>query len=209
VEEEVLSLASDPPRNNTPYALVASLVAVVLVVLFVVSQRMDSGAHHYDTTAANQALVTAAPTTTGVPVAKFAAADAHFRAVFPATPKRSVQSFSDGGKRYSMTIYQSETPDSLFAIGTMPLAPGTPFDLESALDGTAFLMGARVGSRYEKTFAGHPAYEAVIAAGCGCDLVKAFMMMVRTDDHVAFIFGGADTDSEGRYVAFRNSVEFA
>jgi hypothetical protein len=107
-----------------------------------------------------------------------------------------------------MTMYDNTNHDSEFLIGSVQLAPGAPFDLEAALDGTAFLMGARVGSRYEKKFQGNEAYEAVIAAGCSCDLVKAFMMLVRTNDRVTFVFGGADTNSEDRYVAFRDSIEF-
>jgi len=210
VEEEVFSLAPESSKpKNASYIAIGVIAAVVAALLFVVSQKMDSGAHHYDTTAARQELVTAAPTTstTVVAVNKFTAADSHFRASFPANPKRSVQSFSVAGKRYAMTMYENENNDSFFAIGSMALAPGTPFNLEAALDGTAYLMGARVGSRYEKKFQGNDAYEAVIAAGCGCDLVKAFMMLVRTNDRVMFVFGGADGDSEARYVAFRDSIE--
>jgi multidrug resistance efflux pump len=102
VEEEVFSLAPETPRKNASYVAIGVLVAIVAAFLFVVSQKMDSGAHHYDTAAANQDLVTAAPTTstTVVAVNKFTAGDAHFRASFPANPKRSVQSFTGGdGKR--------------------------------------------------------------------------------------------------------------
>jgi hypothetical protein len=213
VEEEVFSLApeSDSPRNKTAsYVVIGVIAAVVATFLFVVSSRMDSGAHHYDTAAAEQDLVTVVPTTstTVVAVNKFTAADAHFRASFPANPKRSSKFFTVEGKRYDMTFYENDNADSVFVVGSMSLPAGTSFNLGAALDGTAYLMGARVGSRFEKKFQGNDAYEAVIAAGCSCDLVKAFMMIVRANDRVTFIFGGADGDSEARYVAFRDSIEF-
>jgi hypothetical protein len=209
VQSEVPTPA--PASKNPAYAGIALLVAAVLVALFVLSQRMDSGAHHYDTAAANQDLVTLVTTTTTPAQAalKFTAADAHFRAAFPGTPKRSVESVkADDGKTYAMTVYEEATDDSYFAIGSMPLPSTASLDLEAMMDGTAYVMGARVGSRYAKTFRGNEAYEAVIAAGCACDLEKAFMMLVRSNDRVTFIFGGADTNSEARYVAFRDSVEF-
>jgi hypothetical protein len=212
VQQDVFSLAPEEPtevapRNKTSVIVVGVLAAVALVAVFLFSQRMDNNARHYDTSAAGQPLVTLAPTSTAVPVPKFYAADARFRAVFDHPPKRTVESFTVDGKRYSMTVYDETNADSELSIGSMPLAPGTQEDLQKDLEGVATIVGARIGSTYAKTFQGNQAYEGVIAAGCGCDLVKAFMMIVRTNDRVVFIFGGADQNSEQRYVAFRDSVE--
>ena len=216
MQQEVFSLAPDDhpvdlaARKPAAVVAIGVMAAVVLVALFFVSQRFDSGAHHYDTAASQETLPTLRPQVPAPPAVtagKFYAADARFRAVFDRTPARSVQSFTAAGNKLSMTIYDEDNADSELTIGSMPLPANVPFDLRAGLEGMASVVHAELGSTYSKTFQGNDAYEGVIAAGCGCDLVKAFMMIVRTNDRVVFIFGGADHNSEQRYVAFRDSIE--
>jgi hypothetical protein len=228
VQQEVFSLAPEdhseeaPARKPAPFAAIGVMVAVVLVALFFVSERFDSGAHHYDTAAAQQTLPTAAPDITASPSIGATAQPAAtpttptgdvplstkftglgFRASFPVTPVRGTQSSSFGPVTMSVTTYIADTAGASYAIGVIPLGSTDTVDLMGAYRGGAAGMGGTVQTANVTTFRGYPAVEGEMASPDGP--VRA--LVLRAPERVLMIFVQSDTQLLNRYNAFRDSIE--
>jgi hypothetical protein len=195
----------------------------VLGALFVVSQRFESSAHHYDTVAAARTLPTAAPGITAPPATmpptrafttppsttppvtttpKFTGRG--FRAAFPGTPQPGSTSFDVGAVHFNAKLYVYNAPDAGYVVSSIEGAGDIcSCALEQLLQGSAAGMHGTVTSSHPTTFQGYDAYEGVATSSEG----PVRLLAVNARDSVIEVVVWTSPDSPARYNAFRDSLE--
>ena len=98
---------------------------------------------------------------------EFVASDVQFAATFPEIPDRTTKKLDVAGQQVELVFYSSGSNVRLFGVGALDIPPGTAFDLNMAVNGSAAAAKGHVERSSLVTFNGMPAAEAVIAAEHG------------------------------------------
>jgi hypothetical protein len=173
--------------------------AVVLVVGFGATKGFDVVRDYQD----DQGAKRVAAYLTGEEGTPYVASDLQFRAVFPKLPERDERTEEVAGMTIPTTFYMADLGSSAYGVGGFEFTPGTPFDLNAAVNGAAAAVDGTILSAQPASFVGVDAVEATIEIGDPDATIK--IIVFRIPERAYFLQVASEDDPGPGYDEFKRS----